>query len=68
MTLARASYDYLSGDPEFAAMLKNDPGIFPLFSGDHFETINDACKAMIRRLIERGAGSRASFGRSISTG
>ena len=35
-------------------MLKNDPGIFPLFSGDHFEAINDASKAMIRRLIEEG--------------
>jgi AcrR family transcriptional regulator len=52
--LARESYDYLSRDQEFAAMLKNDPGIFPLFSGDHFETVNDASKAMIRRLIEQG--------------
>jgi AcrR family transcriptional regulator len=52
--LAHASFDYLSRDPEFAAMLRNDPGIFPLFSGDHFEQINDASKAMIRRLIEEG--------------
>ena len=54
VTLARASYDYLSGDAEFSAMLRNDPGIFPLFSGDHFETINDASKAMIQRLIVEG--------------
>jgi AcrR family transcriptional regulator len=54
MALARASFDYLSDDPEFAAMLRNDPGIFPLFAGDHFETVNDASKAMIRRLIEQG--------------
>lgn len=54
LALARASFDYLSDDPEFAAMLKNDPAIFPLFSGDHFEAINDASKAMIRRLIEQG--------------
>ncbi len=54
VALARASFNYLSDDPEFAAMLSNDPAIFPLFSGDHFEAINDASKAMIRRLIERG--------------
>jgi AcrR family transcriptional regulator len=54
VALARASFDYLSDDPEFAAMIKSDPGIFPLFSGDHFETVNDASKAMIRRLIEEG--------------
>ncbi len=54
VALARASFDYLSRDPEFALMLKNDPGIFPLFSGDHFEQVNDASKAMIRRLIEQG--------------
>jgi AcrR family transcriptional regulator len=54
VTLAHASFDYLSRDPEFALMLKNDPGIFPLFSGDHFEQVNDASKAMIRRLIEQG--------------
>ncbi len=57
VTLARESYDYLSRDQEFAAMLRNDPGIFPLFSGDHFETVNDASKAMIRRLIEQGQES-----------
>jgi AcrR family transcriptional regulator len=54
VALARASFDYLAEDPEFSAMLRNDPGIFPLFSGDHFETINDASKAMIRRFIEEG--------------
>jgi AcrR family transcriptional regulator len=57
VSLAHASFDYLSRDPEFAAMLRNDPGIFPLFSGDHFEAVNDASKEMIRRLIERGQES-----------
>ncbi len=54
VVLSHASFDYLSRDPEFAAMLKNDPGIFPLFSGDSFETINDASKAMIHRLLSEG--------------
>ncbi|MBN1881460.1 MAG: TetR/AcrR family transcriptional regulator [Deltaproteobacteria bacterium] len=52
--LALASFRYLARDDDFSAMLKSDPTIFPLFSGDRFETVNDASKEMIKSILADG--------------
>jgi len=54
IALALTSFQYLARDDDFSAMLRHDPTIFPLFSGDNFETINDASKEMLKSILESG--------------
>ena len=54
LALALASFRYLARDDDFSAMLRHDPTIFPLFSGDNFETINDASKEMLKSILKDG--------------
>jgi AcrR family transcriptional regulator len=60
MALALASFRYLARDDDFSAMLRSDPTIFPLFSGDNFETVNDASKEMLKSILKDGV-SRGLF-------
>ena len=54
LALALASYRYLARDDDFSGMLRHDPTLFPLFSGDRFETINDASKEMLKSILNEG--------------
>jgi len=54
LALSLTSFRYLARDDDFSAMLRHDPALFPLFSGDRFETINDASKEMLKSILKDG--------------
>ena len=52
--LCEKGFSYLATDEEFRRLLENDPGIFPLFTGDHFVSINNASREMLKSIIKQG--------------
>lgn len=54
-TLCESALYYLARDAEFCALLKNDPGIFPMFpTVDPYEEINRDSVLMIERILQFG--------------
>ena len=53
--LCESALYYLAKDAEFCALLRNDPGIFPMFpTVDPYEEINRDSVLMIERIIQYG--------------
>ena len=54
-TLCESALFYLARDAEFCALLRSDPGIFPMFpTVDPYEEINRDSVLMIERLLQFG--------------
>ena len=58
MALCRTALMYLADDPQFCALLRSDPSIFPMFPAvDPYEEINEESVAMIERILTAGQRS-----------
>lgn len=56
--LCESALYYLAKDAEFCALLRSDPGIFPMFpTVDPYEEINRDSVLMIERIIQFGQGT-----------
>jgi AcrR family transcriptional regulator len=55
LVLCNKAFTYLAEDKIFCEILKNDPGIFPMFQAeDHYREINDESVNMLKGVLSRG--------------